>query len=291
MKQKVFTLIELLVVIPTIALFLTSCYAPASPDSTLAAEPFSFIVMADPQLGQYAHNENFTLESELFQRAITEANRLDPEFVVIAGDLVNQPGNDAQAREVLRIAGQLDKKTPLYLVAGNHDTEYIITEESRSWYCQKFGRDWYSFDKGNWHFIVLNSALIEHPENLFEQAKSQKQWLIDDLEESSKAGKNSVVFMHYPLLPADYPLANNFFRLSPDKRDYYLKLFSENRVLTMFAGHLHYNLYSQYGDMEIIAVSAVAAGILHGDDPHGFMIVKVFPDKLEHKYYPLKRWQ
>jgi len=54
-----------------------------------AAEPFFFIQLSDPQFGMFTTNKEFA------QFAVATVNRLRPAFVVITGDLVNQPGDAA----------------------------------------------------------------------------------------------------------------------------------------------------------------------------------------------------
>src|SRR5438270_2653401 len=86
-----------------------------------AAESFTFIQMSDPQFGMYTENKSFEHETANFEFAVATANRLRPKFVVVTGDLINQPGNAAQAAEYHRIAARLDPSIKLYSVAGNHD--------------------------------------------------------------------------------------------------------------------------------------------------------------------------
>ena len=55
--------------------------------------PFFFIVMADPQIGW---NQDGYNSEELFGEAINEANRLQPDFVVMCGDLIQSSGSNDQ---------------------------------------------------------------------------------------------------------------------------------------------------------------------------------------------------
>src|SRR3954464_84980 len=69
---------------------------------------FYFIQMSDPQFGMYTANKSFEKETRNFEKAIAEANRLKPRFVVVTGDLVNLNSNAAQIAEYKRIAAQLN---------------------------------------------------------------------------------------------------------------------------------------------------------------------------------------
>lgn len=53
----------------------------------------------------------------------------------------------------------------------------------------------------------------------------------------------------------------------------------------IFCGHYHRNAGGFYKDMELVVTSAVGAQL--GDDGHGFRVVKVLDDKIEHQYHTL----
>ena len=52
--------------------------------------------------------EGFHPETELFEQAVDAANRVNPAFVVMCGDRVNDINNPDQVDEVLRIAARLN---------------------------------------------------------------------------------------------------------------------------------------------------------------------------------------
>ena len=86
-----------------------------------AAEPFFFIQLADPQFGMFTDNKDFAQETANLEFAVATINRLRPAFVVVSGDMLNQPGDAAQIREYQRIMSRVDPAIPVYPVAGNHD--------------------------------------------------------------------------------------------------------------------------------------------------------------------------
>src|SRR6476620_734433 len=114
-----------------------------------AGESFSFIQMSDPQFGMYTENKSFEHETANFEFAVATANRLHPKFVVITGDLINQPANAAQAAEYHRIASKLDPAIKLYSIPGNHDVSNEPTPSTLAAYRERFGRDYYSFRMGD----------------------------------------------------------------------------------------------------------------------------------------------
>jgi len=90
-------------------------------------QPWFFAVLADPQIGMFAHDQNFAQETANFEFAVANLNRLHPRFVVICGDLVNRPGDPAEIAEYKRVLQKLDPSIPVYNVAGNHDVGDVPT--------------------------------------------------------------------------------------------------------------------------------------------------------------------
>src|SRR6185503_10903868 len=125
----------------------------------------TFIQMSDPQFGMYTKDKEFGHETANFEFAVATANRLKPAFVVITGDLINKPGDMAQAAEFHRIAAKLDPAIHLYKVAGNHDVGNEPTPQLLATYRERFGRDYYSFREGAIAGIVVNSSLLKAPKH------------------------------------------------------------------------------------------------------------------------------
>jgi DNA repair exonuclease SbcCD nuclease subunit len=142
---------------------------------------FYFIQMSDPQFGMYTDNKSFEKETRNFEKAIAEANRLKPRFVIITGDLVNRNGDAEQIAEYKRIAAQLHPSITLYNVPGNHDVGNTPTPADIAAYRVAFGNDYYSFTQGSVLGIVLNSVYLHSPQNVPQQAKEQEEWLIHTL--------------------------------------------------------------------------------------------------------------
>src|SRR5436190_14056446 len=125
--------------------FMRTILAGLAAATLWAGEPFSFIQMSDPQFGMYTENKSFEHETANFEFAVAAANRLHPKFVIVTGDLINQPGNPQQSAEYHRIAARLDPAIKLYSVPGNHDVGNEPTPESLAAYRERFGPDYYTF--------------------------------------------------------------------------------------------------------------------------------------------------
>lgn len=248
--------------------------------------PFFFVQLADPQLGFSEDNRSIDRDAALFERAIEHANRLRPAFVVVCGDLVNIPGSEAQAAEMLRISRKLAPDIPIHWVAGNHDVGNVPEAGSLKLYRDTFGPDWYTFDERGCRFVVLNSAVVQHPEECPGEAVRQRLWLSSTLRKGpGEQCVHTFVFQHHPwfLTAADEP--DEYFNIPLETRTDYLALLRRNSVSAVFAGHRHQNALARDGDLEMVTSGPVGRPL--GPDPSGLRIVKVFRDRIEHSYYSL----
>ena len=245
--------------------------------------PFFFIQMADPQLGMISGNASVEEEVALFEQAIAIANRLNPAFVVVCGDLVNTPGDDEQAQALHQVANKLEPEIPLYWVPGNHDVGGEPTYESQTWYMRNFGEPRYTFESGGCQFVVLDTTIIKHFYNVREMAREQWLWLKEQLRQSD-AFRHTILFQHHPWFLAEADEPDGYFSIPKQRRAKYLDIL-KGRVSAVFAGHYHRNSLAALGEMEMVTTGPVGKPL--GEDPSGLRIVKVFEDHIEHTYYPL----
>jgi len=260
--------------------------------------PGFFIQMADPQLGMSGsplwlalfgatwNDDAFQVDAKLFERAIAHANELEPAFVVICGDLVNRVGHAGQIAEFQRIAATLKPSIPLYLVAGNHDVGNTPTGESLRAYREIFGPDWYSFRQGDVYGIVLNSQLIDAPDDVPGEAAKQLAWLREELiRANSSSAQHLLVFQHQSYFLEIPDEADQYFNIDKGSRAVYLGLLKKSGVEAVFAGHYHRNSYGRDENLEMITTGPVGRPL--GEDPSGFRIVEIGKDSLRHEYFAL----
>jgi 3',5'-cyclic AMP phosphodiesterase CpdA len=247
---------------------------------------FFFIQMSDPQFGMYAADSNFAQETTNFEMAIATANRLHPTFVVVTGDLINRPGDSAQAAEYWRIAKKLDTSIPLYNVAGNHDVGNTPTSASVAAYAKLFGPDHYVFRHGKFTAIVLNSTIIDSSEQVPTEFAAQESWLEAELARARRNGASQiVVFQHHPYFLKNAAEPDQYFNIPLAHRARYLGLFHKYGVTAVFAGHYHQNAEAGDGAMEMITTGPV--GKPFGGAQSGFRIVTVTDSGISHRYYGL----
>ena len=271
---------------------------------------FFFIQMTDPQFGMFASISGmgkdridelrqrygwtiretpkitgFANETTLYERAIAAANRLNPAFVIVSGDMVQDRGDDpSQLAEVKRITGHLSPHIPIYWAAGNHDVGGAPTPQTLARYREWFGPDYYCFEHGGSSFIVLNSSVGFDDSQVPQEWDRQLEFLRSSLQEArNKRSAHIIVFVHYPLF-LEHPDEEDSILVVPrTKRKVLLDLLESNGVSAVFSGHLHYCHYVEHNGIQMVTTGPV--GYPLRDDPSGLSIVKVFEDRIEHQYY------
>lgn len=249
---------------------------------TLPAQ--TFIQMSDPQFGMYEKNQGFGHETTNFEFAVATANRLKPAFVIVTGDLINDPGNAAQSAEYHRIAAKLDSQIRLFSLPGNHDVDNEPTQESLAKYRERFGPDYYTFRIGDIAGFVLDSNLEKAPQHVPEEAAKMETWLRNELAKAKADGvKHPIVFQHIPLFLAEANEEDQYFNIPRATRARYLAIFHEFGVRQVFAGHLHRNAAGRDGDLEMITTGPV--GMPLEGAKSGMRIVRVGGDRVVDQYY------
>ena len=251
-----------------------------------AAEPFFFIQLTDPQFGMFTTNRDFAQETANFEFAVATINRLHPAFAVVTGDLVNKTGDAAQIREFKRIAAEVNPAIPVYNVAGNHDVGNVPTPATVAAYTNQFGPDYYSFRHDGFVGIVLDSNLIEAPQNVPDLYATQERWLKSELKSAHNSGARHIaIFQHHPWFLKTTDELNQYFNLPRERRAESLALFHEFGVNAVFCGHYHRNLVARDGSLEIVVTGAL--GMPLGGSQSGLQVVIVRDDGIEHRFYDL----
>lgn len=100
---------------------------------------------------------------------------------------------------------------------GNHDQDNYVSS-----------KEYYSFDKNNWRFIVIHTTSVEG---------EQYDWLVNQL----KTDKKIIVVMHHPIF-------QNKSKHILSRYNKIVKLFSEKNVQYVLSGHWHADNYErEYG--------------------------------------------
>lgn len=200
------------------------------------SEAFTFIVMGDNR----PHNKaDKFIQPPQFYRNIKEINLLDPDFVVITGDLIM--GYTDDRKQLKKMWDNFDQAVakftvPYYQVIGNHDVANQVMQDV---YLKRYGKRfplYYSFNHKGCHFIMLNTDLHGEYNKIINR---QLAWLKKDLE-ANKGARKLFVFMHKPLFKYDRKKSNWTAQVHP--------LMARYGVDTVFCAHWHH--YTKYKTLD-----------------------------------------
>jgi 3',5'-cyclic AMP phosphodiesterase CpdA len=211
-----------------VAVLLTSCNSYRT--SSGRSKSFTFVQISDTQLGF----SDYQRDIDSFRQAAAQINDLNPNFVVICGDLVNHAGDESFS-DFEDIRSSL--KMPCYCVPGNHDIGNKPTPESLRRYRETIGDDYFEVEHEETTFIFVNTQLWK--EAVEGESEKQDVWLKERLEIASRKSWQVFVVGHYPLFcrKADEP--EEYMNLPPDKREKLLNLYDQNNVVAVLHGHTH----------------------------------------------------
>ncbi|MCR4403723.1 MAG: metallophosphoesterase [Candidatus Acetothermia bacterium] len=252
------------------------------------AQEFTFIQVTDIHIIPQAKTA--------VEEFVARANGLGPDFVVSTGDLVFDVcyyTNLADTLEEVEAAFTLYREatsglaSPLFHAIGNHDCacalDPSLPEYYKGAYQKHFGPLWYSFDFGEWHFIVLDG---NSPEPLPTNWLSEEElaWLGQDLALQPK-DRPILLFSHQPLF-----LCRNYDKL--------LELVRGYNVKAALAGHEHATYTREAGITNI--VTGALSGRWWGDDgvhwngsnpdgsPQGFRLCRINGEEFSSEYLSMK---
>ena len=169
----------------------------------------AFIAVGDPQVSDLADCELLKLVIDDMKITIDDLSTQKPVHAIGLGDIV------FDKYDLFDTYKQIISKTnvPFYQVLGNHDMNYNKRSEelSNKSYNEKFGPTYYSYNRGNIHYIVLDDVFyygfsyryIGYVEEI------QLSWLEKDLA-TVKPGSTIILSLHIPTVFGDSKKSDSF---------------------------------------------------------------------------------
>jgi len=205
--KKITTLISLIIILISLQL---SCSFIESQQSLSAP----IIIYGDSRTDHQTH-----------QKIVNEIIKVKPSLVFHAGDLVENGSIPDQWVTFNEIVSDLMEIAEFYPALGNHENNSLLYFDN---FILPNNERWYSVEKDNLHFIVLDSN------SDCNMGSEQYLWLEDDLQNINENIKFVIAIFHYP------PFSTG----SHDEDEKSLKqtivpLFEQYRVNIVFNGHDH----------------------------------------------------
>lgn len=238
--------------------------------------PFTFAVVSDLHV---AENDG----PGYFKAFVKQIDALPekPEFVLVPGDIHVDPFK--------KVFEEIKPDIPYHVVAGNHENR-----DDRDTLAKMFPNDFkdgdfYSFTHKNSVFIAICDAAatgdhIGHFESEFIKGNHQGQWLEEQLARNSRTADHVFIFGHIPPNP-EGNVSGGSFLASNDQRQL-RELTLKYKPSALFFGHLHDKKDFAIGDSPVYVLPSLNWNV--GQQPRGFMTVRVFKNAIEAKLIPLQ---
>ena len=207
------------------------------------------------------------------REAVEKFNAMRADFVVELGDLIDTAESvTAEAAAVRKMKAELARfKGDCFYVLGNHCVSALSKEE----FLQNFGagrkETYYSFDRGQFHFIVLDACFradgqpYEHGNFKWTDSdipEVEREWLRKDLGTTTRP---TIVFIHQRL---DWDGNPHTAKSAPAVRAILEK---SHRVLAVFQGHSHKNDYKDINGIHYCTLRAMVEGSGEENNSYGVL--------------------
>jgi 3',5'-cyclic AMP phosphodiesterase CpdA len=174
-----------------ILLLAAACTQAPRPDAPPPAPPQASTALPAGALLRFAAYGDTRDGHDVHRKIVEHVLSFHPALVLQTGDLVHHGGAAEEWQTFDAITGDMRRQVPYYPARGNHDVS------SEGYYEQRVtqpvlsgGKLYYSFEKGNVHFVSIDTQQPLGPES------EQGRWLETDLAQAQAAGRFILPFFH-----------------------------------------------------------------------------------------------
>ncbi|OGR96348.1 MAG: hypothetical protein A2V88_14510 [Elusimicrobia bacterium RBG_16_66_12] len=246
----------------------------------LAAAPhgpggsFRFAVIGDAEPGRFWITRRLFSKPGVFWRLLARADRSGSDFIFQLGDMVSR-GTSAGFLAFIRGLFASGTRTPYLTALGNHDRHKPHGVTHDRMYRAAFGSPDYSFTRGGWRFVVVDSSVGRVTE-------AQLKWLEGELDPAVPA----VVFTHIP--PAPLSEWTDWGRLKgaggfKEGGEEFMRLMSAKKVARVYMGHIHGLGVLERGGVKYVLTGGGGSPLFPGPVKrrlHHWLSVEVLPEGL-----------
>lgn len=256
--------------------------------------PIRFGIIADAQYGDCDTNGQRFYRNSLNKLAdcITDFNNQKVQFAVALGDFIDRSQTDLEpvTKKLRELNGTF------YNTTGNHDYKEI---SDNNVLFDRLGMpaEYYSFKKGNWRFVMLNTNEVasysnvrgtwkeKEYEKMLERIKSSKRdnaqdwnggisskqlmWLDTELKDAQNVGERVLIFSHNPIFPATNHAALNDKEILDVIGKYAC-------VKCLISGHYHAGAFAYYNDISCITTE----GMVETENENAYGIIELSDNEL-----------
>jgi len=265
-----------------------TCQAPTS-----WTRPFLVALVADPQIGW---NQDGYNSERLFQEASTHLKRLQPDLILVAGDLIQTPGREHQYQIVKSILN--DMEIPYFVISGNHDVKQNLDSlnEFVNWWNLSYY--WYTLRHYNTLFVMMESTILRARDDqdadseVRQLAWEELEWLKKTLHQASRdsAVDHVIPILHHPLAIRRLDEGDRKQNMPQRVRQDLITIFESysNHISMVLAGHFHDSARVRDQTSGIDYITYPSTGVILGNrprEPSGFALLEIDGTTLQEAYY------
>jgi hypothetical protein len=215
------------------SLFAVGCFSKSPP----VLPAFDFVAYGDCR-------HNVAVHKEIVDNIV----RTTPKYVLVTGDLVDQPDKPEDWQAWRDVTGELRSKSEYLSAVGDHDWEKVDT------FLKEFNLEKWYYDRriGDVHVFILDSRSFADP--------AQIEWL--EKTAAASTAKHKFAVFHHPPFMIDQKRGKEADALRPLIHPRLVKL----RFCAAFCGHQH-GFYSTARDGVRYVVTAGGGAPLWRTDP------------------------
>ena len=216
------------------------------------------------------HVSRADFDEETFMQAAAEINQLNPDMIILTGDLTDN-GYYKEFEQVVKYLEVFD--APLFAVPGNHDARnlgYQTFEEligERSWKLT-MGDD----------LTVIGLDSSTPDESRGHIGRPQHMWLEHQLDDCVINDNFSIVAFHHHLIPI--PQTGRERNILSDSGDI-LKTLTTHEVDLVLSGHKHVPNIWRINETIIVNAGSLSSYKLRGKNLNSYIVYIISEDEIE----------
>lgn len=216
------------------------------------------------------HVSDSDFKEDVYLEAVDEINALDPDFIILTGDLTDK-GYYTQFQKAVEYLDLFE--APLFAVPGNHDARNLGDETFEELVGEA---SWKLTKEDEFVVIGLNTALPDLNEGAI--GKPQQLWLDGQLDECIINDMFSIVAFHHHIIPI--PKTGRERNVLLDAGDV-LKILIDHEVDMVLVGHKHVPNVWKMNNTLIINAGSIASKKLRGKGENSYNIYEIGDDYID----------
>ena len=216
------------------------------------------------------HISSSTFDEELFMNAVTEINNLDPDMIILTGD-ITESGYYVEYEQATKYLEMFD--APLFAVPGNHDARNLGYQTFEEFIGEK---SWKLTMDGNFTVIGIDSSSPD--EDKGHVGTPQHMWLEHQLDECAINEHFSIVALHHHVVPI--PQTGRERNVLSDAGDI-LKTLTTHEVDLVLSGHKHVPNIWKVNNTIIVNAGSLSSNKLRGKNKNSYNVYNITDSEIE----------